>query len=124
MAYPGPGYSAIDFTILDPHYGTMQEWVDLIDAMHQRNMYIILDFTVGTMGDLIGFKEWVFLLKDLAVYAAYPLIAISTCPRLSRWTSMRFSGSCLHMLHGALTNTLTSTLRTVRPDVASEGSIV
>jgi hypothetical protein len=53
------GYSAIDFTLLDPHYGTMQEWKDLIDAMHARGMYIILDFTVGTMGDFLGFKEYV-----------------------------------------------------------------
>jgi alpha-1,3-glucan synthase len=50
------GYSALDFTMLDPHYGTMAEWVQLIDAIHARGMYIILDFTVGTMGDLIGFK--------------------------------------------------------------------
>lgn len=34
----------------------MQEWVDLIDEMHRRDMYIIADFTVGTMGDFIGFK--------------------------------------------------------------------
>lgn len=51
------GYSAIDFTLLDPHYGTLAHWADLIDEMHRRNMYIILDFTVGTMGDFIGFKE-------------------------------------------------------------------
>ena len=54
-----PGYSALDFTILDPHYGTLQQWTDLIDALHARGMYIILDFTVGTMGDLIGFVECV-----------------------------------------------------------------
>ena len=34
----------------------MQEWVDLIDEMHRRDMYLIADFTVGTMGDYIGFK--------------------------------------------------------------------
>jgi alpha-1,3-glucan synthase len=50
------GYSVIDFTLFDPHFGTMQEWVDLIDEMHRRDMYIIADFTVGTMGDFIGFK--------------------------------------------------------------------
>jgi alpha-1,3-glucan synthase len=46
----------MDFTLLDPHYGTLAEWVNLIDEIHSRGMYIILDFTVGTMGDLIGFE--------------------------------------------------------------------
>ncbi len=45
--------------MLDPHYGTIKQWIDLIDALHTRGMYIILDFTVGTMGDLIGFKKCV-----------------------------------------------------------------
>lgn len=50
------GYSAIDFGLVDPHYGTLDDWVNLIDAMHRKGMYLIADFTVGTMGDLIGFK--------------------------------------------------------------------
>lgn len=56
------GYSAIDFTLLDPHYGTLQDWTKLIDEMHRRGMYIILDFTVGTMGDMIGFQGRVSIL--------------------------------------------------------------
>lgn len=56
MPWQPDGYSAIDFTLLDPHFGTLQDWVDLIDEMHRRGMYIIMDFTVGTMGDLIGFQ--------------------------------------------------------------------
>lgn len=60
------GYSAIDFTLLDPHYGTLQEWVDLVDRIHAKGMSIILDFTVGTMGDLIGFEGYVsFITFDL-----------------------------------------------------------
>ncbi|CAD6563802.1 MAG: Cell wall alpha-1,3-glucan synthase ags1 [Tremellales sp. Tagirdzhanova-0007] len=58
MPWQADGYSALDFTILDPHYGTLQQWTDLIDALHARGMYIILDFTVGTMGDLIGFVDY------------------------------------------------------------------
>ncbi|WVQ83663.1 hypothetical protein IAT38_005806 [Cryptococcus sp. DSM 104549] len=58
MPWQSDGYSAIDFTLLDPHYGTLQEWVDLIDRIHAKKMYIILDFTVGTMGDLIGFENY------------------------------------------------------------------
>ncbi|KAK8853442.1 hypothetical protein IAR55_004148 [Kwoniella newhampshirensis] len=58
MPWQSDGYSAIDFTLLDPHYGTLDEWVAFIDELHRRNMYIILDFTVGTMGDLIGFENY------------------------------------------------------------------
>jgi alpha-1,3-glucan synthase len=55
MPWGADGYSALDFTVLDPHYGTLQQWQELVDALHARGMYIILDFTVGTMGDMIGF---------------------------------------------------------------------
>ena len=48
------GYSPLDFTVLDPHYGNLQEWQDAIDEIHARGMYFMADFTVGTMGDLIG----------------------------------------------------------------------
>ena len=54
---PSSGYSAIDFSLLDPHYGTLEQWQQFIDALHARGMYIVLDFTVGTMGDLIGFDK-------------------------------------------------------------------
>ncbi|WVW86411.1 hypothetical protein I302_108457 [Kwoniella bestiolae CBS 10118] len=58
MPWQADGYSAIDFSLLDPHYGTLDDWVKLIDEMHRRGMYIILDFTVGTMGDLVGFEGY------------------------------------------------------------------
>jgi alpha-1,3-glucan synthase len=51
------GYSPLDFTVLDPHYGTLAEWQNAIDAIHAHNMYLMVDFTVGTMGDLVGFQE-------------------------------------------------------------------
>ena len=48
-------YSPIDFTLLEPHLGNLSLWVQAIDEIHARNMYVMLDFTVGTMGDLVGF---------------------------------------------------------------------
>lgn len=51
------GYSVIDFSLIDPHFGNLQSWIDLIEEMHRRNMYLIADFTVGTMGDMIGVKQ-------------------------------------------------------------------
>jgi len=50
-----PGYSPLDFTVLDPHWGTLDDWRSAIDTIHAHNMYIMVDFTVGTMGDLVGF---------------------------------------------------------------------
>lgn len=50
------GYSPLDFSVLDPHWGTWDEWVETIDKIHARGMYFMADFTVGTMSDLIGFK--------------------------------------------------------------------
>jgi alpha-1,3-glucan synthase len=50
------GYSALDFSLVDPHWGTLDDWRSLIDDLHSRDMYLMADFTVGTMGDLIGFN--------------------------------------------------------------------
>ncbi|KAM0746951.1 hypothetical protein T439DRAFT_383591 [Meredithblackwellia eburnea MCA 4105] len=50
------GYSPLDFTILDPHFGTIDDWRTVVDQVHQRGMYIMLDFTISTMADLLEFK--------------------------------------------------------------------
>lgn len=52
------GYSPLDFTVADPHWGTIDDWVQFVDTLHARGMYLILDFTVGTMSDLIGFQGY------------------------------------------------------------------
>jgi alpha-1,3-glucan synthase len=52
---PDIGYSPLDFSVLDPHWGNINDWRALSDAIHARGMYLMLDFTVGTMGDMIGF---------------------------------------------------------------------
>ena len=40
---------------MDPHWGTISDWRNAISEIHSRGMYLMLDFTVGTMSDLIGF---------------------------------------------------------------------
>ncbi|CAK47606.1 CAZyme family GH13 [Aspergillus niger] len=52
------GYSILDTTLLDQHYGTIQVWRDTIDEIHKRGMYVIFDNTLATMGDLIGFEGY------------------------------------------------------------------
>lgn len=56
MPWQADSYSPIDFSLTDPHWGTLDDWRDLIDEMHSRGMYIMLDFTVGTMNDFIAFE--------------------------------------------------------------------
>ncbi|KAL4897915.1 hypothetical protein BDV59DRAFT_198175 [Aspergillus ambiguus] len=52
------GYSILDTTLLDQHYGTIQTWRDVITEIHNRGMYVLFDNTIATMGDLIGFKGY------------------------------------------------------------------
>ncbi|KAL8283489.1 hypothetical protein RQP46_005592 [Phenoliferia psychrophenolica] len=58
MPWGSDGYSPLDFTLLDPHFGTIDDWRDMVTEVHRRGMYIIVDFTVGTMGDFVGFKGY------------------------------------------------------------------
>ncbi|KAM7214975.1 alpha-1,3-glucan synthase [Rhypophila decipiens] len=51
-------YSPIDLTVLDKHYGTLKEWQDAIDQIHARNISVIMDNTMATMSDLLGFKGY------------------------------------------------------------------
>lgn len=52
------GFGPLDFTVLDHHHGRIQDWRDLVTEIHRRGMYLILDNTVGTMGDLLAFKGY------------------------------------------------------------------
>ncbi|KAJ5690458.1 hypothetical protein N7462_004850 [Penicillium macrosclerotiorum] len=52
------GYSALDTTLLDQHYGTIQTWRNAITEIHKRGMYVLFDNTIATMGDLIGFDGY------------------------------------------------------------------
>ncbi|KAK5244673.1 Cell wall alpha-1,3-glucan synthase ags1, partial [Exophiala xenobiotica] len=56
LPWSGDGYGPLDFTLLDHHHGTIQDWRDTVTAIHERGMYVILDNTLATMGDLIGFE--------------------------------------------------------------------
>jgi len=50
-------YSPLDLTLLDAHFGDLAKWQAAIDEIHRRKMYIILDHTMATLGDLIGFED-------------------------------------------------------------------
>ncbi|KAJ5836538.1 Glycoside hydrolase superfamily, partial [Penicillium robsamsonii] len=50
------GYSPVDTTLLDMHYGTLEDWRRTVDEIHKRNMYVLVDNTLATLSNLIGFK--------------------------------------------------------------------
>ncbi|KAF5383368.1 hypothetical protein D9757_008432 [Collybiopsis confluens] len=56
MIWQADSYSPLDFSVLDPHWGTWDDWVTTIDEIHARGMYFMADLTVGTMSNLVGFK--------------------------------------------------------------------
>ena len=51
-------FSPLDLTLLDAHFATIDAWRAAIDEMHHRGMYVILDNTMATLGDLIGFEGY------------------------------------------------------------------
>ncbi|CAI7594598.1 unnamed protein product [Penicillium discolor] len=50
------GYSPLDLTLLDHHFGTIEDWRTMISEAHRRGIYVIFDNTFATMGDLVGFQ--------------------------------------------------------------------
>ena len=56
FAWGADAFSPLDLTLLDAHFATIAAWRDFITDLHARGMYIILDNTMATLGDLIGFE--------------------------------------------------------------------
>jgi len=51
-------YSPLDMTVLDAHNGDIAMWRKAVQAIHDKGMYVVLDNTVATMGDLIAFDGY------------------------------------------------------------------
>lgn len=51
-------YSPLDLTLLDRHFGDIAMWQTTMDEIHKRGMWVILDNTMATLGDLIGFQGY------------------------------------------------------------------
>ena len=45
------GYDIIDYTQIDPKFGTEADLEELIEALHQRGMYLLLDFVANHCSD-------------------------------------------------------------------------
>jgi alpha-1,3-glucan synthase len=50
------GFSPVDLTLLDHHFGNIDDWRAMISEAHRRGIYVVLENTFATMGDLLGFE--------------------------------------------------------------------
>ena len=53
------GYWITDFTQVDPHLGTNQDFADLVAAGHKRGMKVYMDIVVNHTADVIQYRECV-----------------------------------------------------------------
>lgn len=51
------GYWIVDFTTLDPHFGTTDELETLIEEAHSRDIKIFLDIIINHTADVIQYEE-------------------------------------------------------------------
>ena len=51
------GYWITDFTRVDPHFGTNQEFKAFVDAAHARGMKVYMDIVVNHTADVIQYRE-------------------------------------------------------------------
>lgn len=58
VPWAADAYSPLDQTLLDRHFGTIQEYRDLISAIHERGMWVVLENTMSTLGDLLAFRGY------------------------------------------------------------------
>jgi hypothetical protein len=48
MPWGADGYSPLDLTLLDRHFGDIEEWRKAIAEIHARDMYVVFDCTIAT----------------------------------------------------------------------------
>jgi len=51
------GYWITDFTRVDPHFGTNEDFRSLVEALHARAMKLYLDIVVNHTADVISYRE-------------------------------------------------------------------
>ncbi|MEX0931841.1 MAG: alpha-amylase family glycosyl hydrolase [Candidatus Paceibacterota bacterium] len=51
------GYAIQDFLSVDPHFGTLEEFKDLVDSAHKLDMRIVLDIVINHTADNWGYEN-------------------------------------------------------------------
>ncbi|KIY43381.1 glycoside hydrolase family 13 and glycosyltransferase family 5 protein [Fistulina hepatica ATCC 64428] len=93
MIWQADSYSPLDFSVLDPHWGTLDDWRHVIDEIHARGMYFMADFTVGTMSDLIGFEGY---LNTSAPFSLDEYDAVWKKPNYMPWNFTEYKDFDIH----------------------------
>ena len=62
------GYWGLDFTTIDPHLGTEEDFKNFVSEAHSRGIKVIVDIVINHTGDIIRYKGDVYSYSDLASY--------------------------------------------------------
>ena len=62
------GYWGLDFTTIDPHLGTEEDFKNFVTEAHSRGIKVIVDIVINHTGDIIRYKGDVYSYSDLASY--------------------------------------------------------
>ncbi len=62
------GYWQLDFTQIDPHFGTNAEMVALVEAAHARGMKVFFDIILNHTADVISYEGGQFSYRTKADY--------------------------------------------------------
>ena len=58
LPWEADSYSPYDLTILDHHFGTIEQFREVVQEIHARGMHIVLDNTFSTLSDLFAFEGY------------------------------------------------------------------
>jgi pullulanase-type alpha-1,6-glucosidase len=62
------GYWQIDYTTIDPHFGSNAELKALIDDAHRRGIKVFFDIVANHTGDVVTYQEGVFTYRNKTNY--------------------------------------------------------
>ena len=62
------GYWVTDFTQIDPHFGTNEEFKAFVDAAHARGMKVYMDIITNHTADVISYAEGEYTYRSKADY--------------------------------------------------------
>ena len=62
------GYWVTDFTSIDPHFGTNEEFKEFVDAAHARGMKVYMDIITNHTADVIQYSDGDYSYRSLADY--------------------------------------------------------
>lgn len=51
------GYAPQDFLAVDPRFGTLEDFQEIVNQAHKRGMYVLLDVVIDHSGDVWGYEN-------------------------------------------------------------------